>query len=202
MKKYSMSLLIIIFITGCAAVGVPSTNDPKEKLYWANELIKKGRALPAEKLIGESLSICQENKDTLCLGDAYAYYAFFLRSWAVERYEEKYRERGFYLDKKITYENRFIKSEEYYKKAIDEFLKINKYDYLTNVYVELGHTYYFLKNKELECKSYDTSLMYNKKYVQENPNAKISLPKEFSTFEEYINMEKERAKCSKIKGIR
>ena len=195
MKKNIILSIGIVIMSGCAAVGVPSTNDPFEKLYWANELLKKGRALPAERIIGEAISICKENNDSFCLGDAYSSYAFFLRSYAVERYEERFKERGFRLDKEVTYNNRFLKSEEYYKKSISEFLKIKKYDMLTNTYVELGHTYYFLKNKKLECKSYDTSLIYNKKFFKENPSATISLPKGFSTFQEYIESEKERAKC-------
>ena len=194
MKKNILLILITIIFGGCAAALIPHTNDPMEKTYWANELLKKGRALPAEKLIIEAIEICQENNNSKCLGNAYSMYGFFFRSHAVERYEGRYKEKGFY-DKSATYENRFTQSKKYFEKAIAEFLKTNEYDMLTNTYVELGHTYYFLKDKKLECESYDTSLKYNKKFFQKKPKAKISLPKEYATYDEYIAMEKERAKC-------
>ena len=187
-------MFLLFILSGCAAVGIPSTSDPMEKIYWANELLKKGRALPAERLIIESINICQDNNDSKCLGNAYSMYGFFFRSYAVERYKERYKEKGFY-DKNATYENRFAQSKKYFEKAIVEFLKTKEYDMLANTYVELGHTYYFLRDKTKECVSYDMSLKYNKKFFEKKPTAKINLPTEYATYEEYINMEKKRAKC-------
>ena len=194
MKKNLLLILATIILSGCAAALVPYTSDPSEKLEWAYYLLEKGRALPAEKLIIEAVEICQENNSSLCLGEAYKTYCYFYRSSAVRRYEKRYIERGFY-DKNVTYEDRYNQSKIYCKKSITEFSKINRYDLVTNAYVMLGYTYAYIDTK-LECGAYDTSVIYNEKFSKENPTAKISLPKGYTTYKEYINAEKKLSKCS------
>jgi len=195
MKQNILLTFSILILGGCAAVGVPYTSDPNEKLYWTNQLLMMGRALPAERLIVEAVEICQKNNDTECLGNAYSMYGFFFTSGAVERYSKKYKEDGF-RDKKATYNERYNRSKEYYEKAITEFSKTNKYDLLTNTYVLMADTYHALRDKAAECKAYKTSVIYNKKNFEANPTTNIYLPKGYSTFEEYIDMRKEQAKCN------
>ncbi len=59
MKKIRLPLifLIITALLGCSAVGVPYTSDPHEKLVQAYQLMNLQRAMPAERLAKESLSI-------------------------------------------------------------------------------------------------------------------------------------------------
>jgi tetratricopeptide (TPR) repeat protein len=195
MKKNILLILAIIILGGCAAVGVPSTSDPIEKLKWADELYNsRGRPFPAEKLINEAIIICQENNNSECLGKAYLSYGFFLRSPSIEKNHINYKKYGF-RNSDITYDNRFIKSKEYFEKAIPEFLKIKSYDALTNAYLNLGFAYYFLGEHKSECEPYRLSLEYNKKNLEINPQVKISLPKGFSTYKEYVAIHQKRAGC-------
>jgi tetratricopeptide (TPR) repeat protein len=194
MKKNILLILAIIILGGCAAVGVPSTSDPIEKLKWADELYSRGRPFPAEKLINEAIIICKENNNSECLGKAYLSYGFFLRSPSIKENQSTYKEYGF-LNKDITFDNRLVKSKEYFDKAITEYLKTKRYDYLTNAYLNLGFAYYFLGEHKSECEPYRISLEYNQKNIKMNPNKKISLPKGFSTYEDYIAVQQKRAGC-------
>ncbi|WP_375724074.1 hypothetical protein LXN10_00845 [Arcobacter sp. KX21116] len=194
MKKNILLILALIILGGCAAVGVPSTSDPIEKLKWADELYNRGRPFPAEKLINEAIIICKENNNSECLGKAYLSYGFFLRSPSIKENQSTYKEYGF-RNKDITFDNRLVKSKEYFEKAITEYLKTKRYDYLTNAYLNLGFAYYFLGEHKSECEPYRISLEYNQKNIKMNPNAKISLPKGFSTYKEYVAIHQKRAGC-------
>jgi tetratricopeptide (TPR) repeat protein len=194
MEKNILLILAIIILGGCAAVGVPSTSDPIEKLKWADELYSRGRPFPAEKLINEAIIICKENNNSECLGKAYLSYGFFLRSSSIKENQSTYKKYGF-LNKDITFDNRLVKSKEYFEKAITEYLKTKRYDYLTNAYLNLGFAYYFLGEHKSECEPYRISLEYNQKNIKMNPNKKISLPKGFSTYEDYIAVQQKRAGC-------
>jgi tetratricopeptide (TPR) repeat protein len=195
MKKYMWFILSSIILSGCAAMFVPETNDPIEKLKWADELYgNQGRPFPAEKLINEAIVICKEKNNFECLGKAYLSYGFFLRSPSIEKNQINYKKYGF-RNSDITFDNRLLKSKEYFEKAIPEFLKIKNYGALTNAYLNLGFTYYFLGENKSECEPYEHSLEYNKKNLEENPQANISLPKGFSTYKEYVIVHQKRAGC-------
>ena len=95
----------------------------------------------------------------------------------------------------------FVNIRQTLSRMEPEYLQVTKCDTLggpqkCTFLTESGLYYLLMRSNKEECKAYDTSLKYNKKFHKENPNAKISLPKEFATFEEYINSEKKRAKCS------
>jgi tetratricopeptide (TPR) repeat protein len=180
---------------GCAAAGVPSTSDPIEKLKLAIELFDhQGRPLPAEKLIEESISICTKKNDQSCLGEAYSTYGFFFRSNSVVANEEIYRKIGF-LDKSATFDNRLIKSKEYFEKSIANYTNTAEFDLLTTAYLNLGFTYSYLNDTKNVCEAFKRSLEYNQKYTLANPNTKIVLPPEYATFADYIHTKNKRAGC-------
>lgn len=189
------TVLIIVALTGCAAMLVPETNDPLEKLKWAQELYdRQARPLPAERLINEAIEICKQNNDYACLGKAYLNYGFFFRSPSIEKWQKQYKENGFY-DKTATYENRLTKSKENFEKAISNFLEIKDYGALTNAYVNLGFTYYFMGDHKAECEPYAKSLEYNLKNTETNPNANVALPPGFTSYKDYIAVQQKRAGC-------
>ncbi len=106
-------LLLIGWFSGCTAIGVPYTSDPREKLAMAYELMNRlDRPVPAEMLIHDAIEICQETKDSECLVLAYIAYARFYQSPAMEG-----RFQGFYEDLDKT--EKLAKSAEYYDKAIN-----------------------------------------------------------------------------------
>jgi tetratricopeptide (TPR) repeat protein len=133
--SYPAIILLIFLLNGCAAVGVPTTSDPLEKLVWSQELLyRQDRPLPAERLIIEAIEIYTEEKDTECSAEAYSTYGSFLVSSSVKKRKKKYQKRGF-LDKTVTYEERLSKAIEYYDKSIA--LKPD-----STVYHLLGLTYF------------------------------------------------------------
>ena len=194
-----LNILVLLFLflmmSGCAAMNVPITSDPIEKLKWAQELYdRQGRPLPAERLITEAIEICKKNDDQSCLGKAYLNYGFFFRSPSVEKWQKYYEKNGFY-DKTATYENRLTKSKENFEKAISYFLNANEFDALTNAYLNLGWTYYFMGDNKAECEPYAKSLEYNLKYIESNPNKPLALPQGVSSYKEYIEIQQKRAGC-------
>ncbi|MEW5743809.1 MAG: hypothetical protein AB1805_00025 [Nitrospirota bacterium] len=194
-KNIVISLFALFIMPGCAAMLVPETNDPIEKLKWAGELFdRQERPLPAERLINEAIEICKNNNNQSCLGRAYLNYGFFFRSPSIRKWEKTYKESGF-IDKTATYENRLIKSKEYFEKAIASFLQTNEYDALTSAYLNLGFAYYFLGDHKAECEPYAKSLEYHLKNIEANPNADVILPPGFSSYKEYLSVQQKRAGC-------
>jgi tetratricopeptide (TPR) repeat protein len=194
-NRIVICLIMIFLLSGCAAMGVPETNDPIEKLKWADELYdQQGRPLPAERLINEAIEICKRNNDLSCLGRAYLSYGFFFRAPSVEKWQKYYKENGFY-DRTAAYENRLMKSKEYFEAAISKFMETKEYDALTNAYLNLGFTYYFMGDHNSECEPYAKSLEFYLKNIETNPDANVALPPGFSSYKEYIRVQQERAGC-------
>jgi hypothetical protein len=88
MKMKKLNLIILfsyLILTGCSAMFVPETNDPYEKLKWAQLLIERqSRPIPAERLINQAIAICKQNNDYSCLGRAYILYWEFFRSSLID----------------------------------------------------------------------------------------------------------------------
>jgi tetratricopeptide (TPR) repeat protein len=193
--RNGICILPVVLLTACAAALVPVTNDPMEKLAWAEELYdKQQRPLPAEKLINEAIAICSKENDLNCLGKANLNYGFFFRSPSIRKWEKIYKEHGF-IDEDATYENRLVKSKEYFESAISYYTQENNFGALTNAYLNLGFAYYFLKEHEKECAPYKQSLEYNLKAIEKNPELPTALPQGFSSFKEYIEVQEKRAGC-------
>lgn len=188
---------LILVLSGCAAMLVPETDDPIEKLGWATELFNnQQRPLPAEKLIREAILICENSADNECLGKAYVDYGFFFRSPSIEKWEKHYREHGF-LDAEAVFDKRLETSRDYFNKGISYYLKTERYDALSNAYLNLGFTYYFLGQHENECSSYAKSLEFHAKNILLNPSANVALPEGASSFKEYVNGQQSRAGCKR-----
>jgi tetratricopeptide (TPR) repeat protein len=156
---------------------VPISGTPvgaiKENLIWS-----QGRPLPAERLIYEAIEIYQKQIDSRGLGHAYREYGDFLLSNAVSKSEKYYRENGF-RDESVTFENRFAKSKEYFTKALENYQaaemqlrKSEKFDELTNLYFNMGWSYYRLGDRNNSCEYYDKSLVAYNENIQRNPSAK------------------------------
>ena len=88
-----------------------------------------------------------------------------------------------------------IKSKEYFEAAISKFMETKEYDALTNAYLNLGFTYYFMGDHNSECEPYAKSLEFYLKNIETNPGAKVALPPGFSSYKEYIRVQQERAGC-------
>lgn len=189
-------VMLVALLTGCAAMGVPATSDPREKMGWAANLYERqNRPLPAERLILEAKEIYQEKNDELGLAESYRQYAFFLESKTVERWESHYRKVGF-LDKSISYDARYEKAIEYLQRARDIYVKNAKYDALTNIDLVMGNTFIeYIGDQSKACQCYDRSLANYQEFNKGNPTDQIKLPAEFKNYADYIAAVKKRAKC-------
>lgn len=178
-------------------MGVLESNDPKIKIRDAYELFDhEQRPLPAERLIQQAMAIYQSNHDDLGLADAYRAYGFFFRSAAVEKWHKAYEASAF-IESGATFANRHDKSIEYFEKAAAIFEKHQKFDELTNVYLNLGFTYEFAKQPEKACAQYKKSVASNRLQMKEHPGVSTTLPQGFSSYEAYVNAILERLKCAK-----
>lgn len=195
-KRLLFAVLAVTALSSCAAMLVPATSDPSKKIEYAYILFdEQQRPLPAEQLIKESVETYKQENNEMGLAEAYRAYGFFFRSSAVEKWRKHYESDGF-LDKTATYSNRYDKSIEYFDQSARLFAKNNKYDKVTNVYLNMGFTYEFAGRNEKACERYKASLESNAKFAKDNPGASLTLPKGFSgTYEDYINGFLKRLEC-------
>ena len=187
---------LVAVLSGCAAMLVPETSDPDNKIEYAYMLFdEQQRPLPAEQLIKESIETFKQENDEMGLAEAYRAYGFFFRSKAVEKWREHYEANGF-LDKTATYSNRYDKSIENFDNSAQLFAKNNNYDKLTNVYMNMGFTYEFDNKNAKACEAYKKSLEANNMFLKDNPGSSLVLPDGFiGTYEDYINGFLERLEC-------
>lgn len=180
---------------GCSAFGVPATDDPNRKLSYASGLIDDNRPIPAQRLISEALEAFKINGDRMGTAEAYRLYGFLYRSRDIDKFEKNFRDGGF-LDKTVPLDNRYTKSIENFEKAKDIYTQNNKFDKLTNVYLNMGVTYEVMKNKSAACEAFDKSLESNREFLKTDPNVKLDLPTGYTSYEEFIKQRREKVGCS------
>ena len=189
------SLILTLFLQGCASFSEPRAHDLRSKRGWDNELYgDQKQPQPTEKLILENIDFCFSNNDRLCLAKAYLEYGGFLRSEPVAQREDFYRQQGF-LNPKANFDNRLLLSKQYIEKAIDIFLYTNKYDLLTNAYLNLAFTHHFSGDQANECEAYQESLYFYQRQMTRHPDSHILIPAGFASYAEYIQHHLNRAKC-------
>ncbi|MDH5191257.1 MAG: hypothetical protein OEW89_08400 [Gammaproteobacteria bacterium] len=187
--------IIYALLQGCAGFGIVATSDPRIKLSDARHLFSvQTRPLPAERLIREAIVICEQNSDQDCLAEAYLTYGYFFRSDSIEYWEKVYRRDGF-LDRTVSFDDRFKKSIEYFEKAILLTEKSNNYGKQTNAYLNLGAENERMGRKIEACENYAKSLVANKKNIKANPKAKVVVPDGYSNYAEFLAEQQKRAGC-------
>lgn len=193
--KY-LVLGFFVALAGCAGVGVVATSDPNAKLADAGSLFdEQDRPLIAERLIREAIEICESKSDQLCLAEGYRTYGFFFRSPSIYgKWAKHYQEDGF-LDKSATFDNRYSKSIEYFEKARQIFTRLEHFDMLTNVNLNMGFTYELMGDPKLACQAFEASSASNRENLRRNPNANLSLPRGFASYDDYLIPQKKRAQC-------
>lgn len=201
MQKFRFLICVcsLSFLFGCAGVGIVATSDPLTKLNDAEDLfMSQDRPLPAEQLIREAMAIYQERNDPHGLGHAHREYADLLRSPSITgKWQNHYRSNGF-LDKTVTYENRIAKSSEYYSKALEYyaqaevlFHKTNRFDLLTNVYINMALSSAQLDRREKACAFYAKGLEAYSENIRRNPDAKPQ-----GAVPEFVGTQKKQLGCA------
>ena len=196
MTLKTLGTIILAFaIAGCSAMGVPSTDDPKEKLAWANTLIEEqNRPIPAERLIREAIQIYKDKNDAEGLANGYRRYGVFYRSAAVARMEGYYRTTGF-MEKGVTFDQRFDKAIEYLSLSRNLFAAQNAYSSLSNVDLNLGWSYESKGMKKEACLALSSSLENHEKYSKSDPTGKVYVAKGYASFTDAIEKERKRLGC-------
>ena len=195
-RNFAASItLVLMLISGCSAVGVVKSSDPHQKLADADALVDQNRPTAAERLIVESLAICKETNDKLCFADAYRIYGLFFMSNSFDgQWKQHYVQNGF-AEPSVNLENRYSKAIEYLQKSRSIYTQTANYDIVSNVSLNMGFAYEALGDNPSACTAYDESLRANAENTRINPSKKIVMPEKYGTFENYIQIQKNRALC-------
>jgi len=124
-----------------------------------------------------------------------------LRSPAIVKWATVYRRDGF-QDKSITFDNRFEKASEFYRKALTHYQsaeqqhrEAGKYDALTNVYFNMAWSHYRLDERDKACGDYDRAVGAYNENIRRNPSAKPYIPEGTGSVSEFIETTKRRSGC-------
>ena len=201
--RFLIGLAGLLFLCGCAGVGVVATSDPNTELEDARYLYRNSdRPIIAERLIREAMASFEERDDPLGLGKAYREYGDLLRSESITGHWQKYyRENGF-QDQTVTFDNRIAKSNEYYVKALEYFTRAEgrlretgPFDALTNLYYNMAYTSIALGDRTKACRYYDQTIEAYAENMKRNPNAKPYAPSG-TTLPELVKSHKRDIGCT------
>ena len=142
------------------------------------------------------IDIYKNNNDPAGLAEANMAYGVFLRSYSIDKWNKVYTERGF-IEKEVTYNNRYTKSIEYLNKSKKYYETNEKFDGLSNIYLHIGWSYWASDKITEGCNSFRQSIKANKVFMERNPDAKIALGG-FPSFEAYANDQMSKAKCPSV----
>ena len=181
-------------LVGCSAVGVVASSNPQQKLADADGLLDQGRPLPAERLITEAVQLCTTAGDQLCLADAYRGYGLFFMSPALASQKDRYVTQGF-RDNTATYEQRYVKANEYLEKSRAIYAQAGRFEVVTNLNLNRGFAYEMAGDKAAACQAYGDSLAASRENARLKPGAVIQVPAKYGTFEKYIGVQKARVGC-------
>jgi hypothetical protein len=203
MKKITLIIILTgtLFMSACY-VSVPEATDPAAQLENAQHYMDEGNPLAAERVIMESIRTSEVRNDPEGLGNAYRALALFLRSPALARRERTYREVGF-LETTITYDTRQPKSDEYVRRAIEQYTQAaaryqarGQYNRLATLYYRQARTYQLVNDTTNACAAYEQSRSAYAESATRNQPDKPEIPAGFSSFHDAILSAKKRAGCS------
>lgn len=192
--KLALCALAFSALVGCSAAGVVASSNPRQKLADADALLDQGRPLPAERLIVEAVQLCTTAGDQLCLADAYRGYGLFFMSSALASQKDRYVSQGF-LDATATYQQRFVKANEYLEKSRAIYAQAARFEVVTNLNLNRGFAFEMAGDKSAACQAYGDSLAASQENTRLKPGAVIQVPAKYGTFERYIGVQRARVGC-------
>jgi tetratricopeptide (TPR) repeat protein len=166
-------LIAAIFMSaliGCSAVGVVSSSDPEVKFGQAQELVRQGRFMPAQRLLQEAQEIYEKRGDEAGLAETYRQFGFFYRAPIP---------RGSLVPDDFVgatngIASRDIRAMEYFQKSLALFRKLGKLDMESNLHFVMGQTYAGgLNDKSAACGSFQSSLEVHRKALQQDPGLRV-----------------------------
>jgi hypothetical protein len=190
----SISLcLIFTSLYGCAGVGIPESSNPIEKIQWADNAIRSGRAGIAEKLLKEAIPMLEQEKNWGMLSRAYNVYGLLEYHFPGNK-DKTYYHAIMNFNKSLDYFEIFLAEKGLDKN--DRFYTFY-HQWATNSAFSLGELYQVNKNYKLSCYFFDKSLKYYNEQLELKPDADL-VAVGFKSFQEAIDKNKEWANCNDI----
>ena len=133
--KLTIISLITLFLLGCAAAGVPYTNDPMTKLNYAYQLMEtQGRGLAAEKLGLEALVDLEKSNNIYGVAEAHIFLGLFYKN-------RSYREHKDFYEKHDEYDETASKSIKHFELAVKAFEDDGDYWGVSKALFSMGNAY-------------------------------------------------------------
>ncbi len=165
----ALTAVTLSTLLGCTAIGIPVTSDPGEKLHYAYQLMNRGRFIPAEGLIQESLDIYTQRGNELGVAEAY------------HTFGNLYKNKG-YIDGYVRQSARFGTVSEAYVKSIDNFTrgriifeKHDDYAGASRCLLGIGNGYSLLGEKAKACEAYAEALRSFDMARQRDPSVRLPI---------------------------
>jgi TPR repeat protein len=150
--KLTIISFVTLFLLGCAAAGVPYTNDPMTKLNYAYQLMgTQGRGLAAEKLGLEALSDFEKSKNLYGEAEAHTFLGLFYKN-------QSYREHEDFYTKHNEYDPTASKSIQHFELAAKAFEKDGDYWGVSKALFSMGNAYLTDNDKVNGCAKFSESL--------------------------------------------
>ncbi len=150
--KLTIVSLITVFLLGCAAAGVPYTNDPMTKLHYAYQLMgTQGRGLAAEKLGLEALAGLESANNVYGIAEAHTFLGLFYKN-------RSYREHKDFYIKHNEYDPTASTSIKHFELAVKAFEEDGDYWGVSKALFEMGNAYLTDNDAANGCAKFSKSL--------------------------------------------
>jgi hypothetical protein len=150
--KLTIVSLITLILLGCAAAGVPYTNDPMTKLNYAYQLMNtEGRGLAAEKLGLEALADLEKSNNVYGVAEAYTFLGLFYKNSSYRYHKE------FYISHN-EYDPTAGKSIQHFKLAAKSFEKDGDYWGVSKALFSMGNAFATDNDYVTACAKFNESL--------------------------------------------
>ena len=194
-SRLSGCLLLAALAAGCAGARLRAPVDPRAELNEARRLYTDvSRPAAAEKKIQDAMRALAAAHDEAGLAESYHRYADFLSSPAVANNEAYFRRHGF-LDRTVTFDNRLQKSVAYLDRATAIFMRLRRYDALTNTSTARGIALAHLHKRDDACASFEQSVTFRDETRRRNPKARPYVPEGYGSWDAYISRLEKWAGC-------
>jgi tetratricopeptide (TPR) repeat protein len=176
-----VSIFTLIFLTGCAGVGLNATSDPDVKIQQSYQMMNEGRYSMAKDLIRQAMATYKEDQNILGIAEAYHTLGNLYKYPVDGGGNADYARSGTYYEK----------AKEYYEQAGNETGVIKSI-------VGIGNSYYLRKNNNTACQYYDEALTrYNSGKAAGKITAEpVILDQRYKNMGDVINAFMVREKCS------
>jgi len=153
------------------------------------------RPLVAEKLIREAMDTYRNNDDQLGLAAAYRSYGFFSALTVGRGALEPVLPGTRFSGSIRNFRRRYEKSIAYLEQARAIFEHYDASTHWTNINLNIGFTYEVLGYHEAACEAFDRSVGNNRDSLEQNDKVKVSLPKGFDSYEDFLAPHRKRVGC-------